>query len=48
MRLDDGAEARLSLADLSGRELTMAGVIMGSRREFADLLRYVATGRSSR
>lgn len=40
-----GPEARLSLADLSGRELTLAGVVMGSRREFADLLRYVTTGR---
>lgn len=40
-----GAEARLSLAELTGRELTVAGVVMGSRREFAELLRMVATGR---
>jgi NADPH:quinone reductase-like Zn-dependent oxidoreductase len=40
-----GAEARLSLADLTARELTVAGVVMGSRREFAQLLRMVATGR---
>lgn len=40
-----GAEARLSLAELTGRELSVAGVVMGSRREFVDLLRTVASGR---
>jgi NADPH:quinone reductase-like Zn-dependent oxidoreductase len=40
-----GADARLSLADLTARELTVTGVVMGSRREFAALLGAAASGR---
>jgi NADPH:quinone reductase-like Zn-dependent oxidoreductase len=39
-----GPEARLSLAALTGRELMVAGVVMGSRREFGELLQTAATG----
>jgi NADPH:quinone reductase-like Zn-dependent oxidoreductase len=39
-----GSEVRLELAVLTGRELALDGVVMGSRREFAAVLRAVAAG----